>query len=204
MQWLVKQLHHKGNIVLLEGISGAPANTARELGQQDVLKHNPKITVVSKVYTNWDPTKGSQQITDLLNSGKKIDGVWTSGIDYVVVNAYLHAHKKLVPVVGADNNEFVHQLATMKSRGLTGAAVTNPPPVGAAGAGIALKLLSGGSAPAVTLLKPAVWANTSAAGLAQLRAHHLPSQGPAYGAAWSLPGFTNYTKSQLFACNSGW
>jgi ribose transport system substrate-binding protein len=204
MQWLVNQIHHKGNVVLMEGISGAPANTAREQGQQDVLKHNPNVKVIAKVYTNWDPTKGSQQITDLLNSGKKIDGVWTSGIDYVVVSAYQHAQKKFVPVVGADNNEFVHQLATLKGKGLTGAAVTNPPPVGAAGASVALKLLQGGSAPAVTLLKPAVWANTSAAGLAQLKAHHLPSQGPAYGAAWNLQGFTNYTKQELFTCNTSW
>jgi ribose transport system substrate-binding protein len=204
MQWLVNQLHHKGNVVLMEGIQGAPANTAREQGQQDVLKNNPKVKVVAKVYTNWDPTKGSQQITDLLNAGTKIDGVWTSGVDYVVVSAYQHAHKKFVPVVGADNNEFVHQLATMKSKGVIGAAVTNPPPVGAAGASVALKLLQGKSAPAVQLLKPSVWANTTAAGMKQLKAHHLPSQGPAYGADWNLPGFTNYTKSELFACNNSW
>ena len=54
-------------------------------------------------------------MTALLNSGKKIDGVWTSGVDYTVVNAYRTAHRKLVPVVGADNNEFVHQLVTLKN-----------------------------------------------------------------------------------------
>lgn len=204
MQWLVRKLNHKGNIVLMEGIAGAPANTARELGQQDVLKNNPKIKVVAKVYTNWDPTKGSQQITDLLNSGKHIDGVWTSGIDYVVVNAYQQARKKFVPVVGADNNEFVRQLATMRGKGLVGAAVTNPPPVGGAGAYIALKLLQGANVNNKILLKPAVWSNTNAAGMKQLRAHRLPSQGPSYGAAWNIPGFTHYTKKQLFACSSSW
>src|SRR5947209_1885238 len=79
MQWLVNQLHGKGNVALLEGIAGAPANTARELGQQDVLKHHPGIKVVKKLYTDWNFTKGGQEMTALLNSGLKIDGVWTSG-----------------------------------------------------------------------------------------------------------------------------
>jgi ribose transport system substrate-binding protein len=201
MQWLVNQLGGKGNIVLLEGIAGAPANTAREQGQNQVLQHYPNIHVVSKVYTDWDFTKGGQKMTQLLNSGKKIDGVWTSGVDYTVVNAYRTAHRKFVPVVGADNNEFVHQLATMRKQGLVGAAVTNPPPIGGVGAAIAIKVLSGGHPAAVTTLIPKVWSNTNAAGLAALRAHYLPSRGPSYGADWIVAGRANYTKQQLFACN---
>ena len=30
---------------------------------------------------------------DILNSGVKVDGVWTSGIDYTVVNAFKTAGK---------------------------------------------------------------------------------------------------------------
>jgi ribose transport system substrate-binding protein len=200
MQWLVTQLHGHGNVALLEGIAGAPANTDRELGQQDVLKHYPGIHVVAKEYTNWDFTKGGQQMTALLNSGKKIDGVWTSGVDYTVVNAYRTAHRKLVPIVGADNNEFVHQLVTLKGQGLVGAAVTNPPPIGGVGAAIALRVLSGQHPPQVVTLKPQVWSNTNAAGIAQLRAHYLPSRGPSYGADWIVKPYSNYTKGELFTC----
>jgi ribose transport system substrate-binding protein len=201
MQWLATQLHGKGNVVLLEGIAGAPANTERELGQQDVLKNYPNIHVVSKQYTGWDFTKGGQEMTALLNSGKKIDGVWTSGVDYTVVNAYRTAHRKLVPVVGADNNEFVHQLVTLKGQGLVGAAVTNPPPIGGVGAAIALQVLAGQHPAQVVTLKPTVWSNTNASGLAQLRAHYLPSRGPSYGADWIVMPYSNYTKQELFACS---
>ena len=38
------------------------------------------------------------------------DGIWTSGIDYTVVNAFDTVGKEPVPVVGADNNEFLNQL----------------------------------------------------------------------------------------------
>ena len=37
---------------------------------------------------------------DILNSGVQVDGVWTSGIDYTVVNAFKTAGKPYVPVVG--------------------------------------------------------------------------------------------------------
>lgn len=201
MQWLVNQLHGKGNVALLEGIDGAPANTAREQGQQDVLSRYPGIHVVAKEYTGWDWTKGSQEITALLNSGKKIDGVWTSGIDYVVVNAYRTAHRKFVPVVGADNNLFVHQLVAFKNQGVVGAAVTNPPPIGGVGASIALKVLAGQHPKQVVTLIPKVWSNTNSAGLAALRSHYLPSRGPSYGADWTVKPYTSYTKAQLFACN---
>ena len=202
MQWLVNQLHGKGNVALLEGIAGAPANTAREQGQARCSKNYPNIHVVAKVYTGWDFAKGGQQMTQLLNSGKKIDGVWTSGVDYTVVNAYRTAHRKFVPVVGADNNAFVHQLATMHGQGLVGAAVTNPPPIGGVGAAIALKVLHGGHPAAVTTLIPqGLGEHQCHAAWRSLRAHYLPSRGPSYGADWIVTGHANYTKQQLFACN---
>ena len=45
------------------------------------------------------------------------DGIWTSGIDYTVVNAFDTVGKEPVPVVGADNNEFLNQLLQGTARG---------------------------------------------------------------------------------------
>ena len=61
---------------------------------------------------------------DMIASGQQVDGVWTSGIDNVIVDAYTESGAPLVPIVGADNAGFVTQLATVE--GLVGAAVTNP------------------------------------------------------------------------------
>ncbi len=44
---------------------------------------------------------------DILDSGMKVDGVWNSGIDYTVIDAFKKAGKTLSPIVGADNNEFL-------------------------------------------------------------------------------------------------
>ena len=69
----------------------------------------PDIKVVASVFTGWSQDKGAQEIKDLIGSGKQIDGIWTSGIDKAVVDAYKTANVKYVPVVGADNNGFMGQ-----------------------------------------------------------------------------------------------
>lgn len=200
MQWLAKKLHGKGNIAILNGIKGAPADTDRITGQNQVLKKYPGIHVVARQWTNWVYPTAAKEMLDILNSGKKIDGVWTSGLGYSVVNAYQTAKKPLVPVVDADNNGFVKQALTLKGLKGKAAVVTNPPPVGGAGMAVALKVLAGQHPKKIQLLTPQLWTNETAAGIAKLRAHQLPSKGPTYGSDWDVPGFTTYTKQQLLTC----
>ena len=139
---LFEQLGGKGNVVEMRGIDGVPADADRHEGFTEALKKYPGIKVVASVFTGWSQDKAAQQMKDLLASGKQIDGVWTSGIDNVVVDAYKTANVKFVPVVGADNNGFMGQLIELKDAGLVGIAVTNPPAVGGAGLGVALDVLA--------------------------------------------------------------
>ena len=87
--------------------------------------------------------QGAQQIQDIFSAGTQFDGVWTSGIDASVIDAFKTAKQQFKPIVGADNNAFVGYLDSEKANGLVGAAVTNPPPVGGAGVALALKVLNG-------------------------------------------------------------
>jgi ribose transport system substrate-binding protein len=198
MMWLAKRLNGHGNIVILRGIAGAPADTDRESGIKAVLKQYPGIHVLKEVFTNWQPATGGQQMLTLLRAYKNIDGVWTSGIDYTAVPTFLTAHRKFVPIVGADNKLFVHQLITLKSRGLVGAAVTNPPPIGGVGAAIALKVLKGGSAPKITKLVPQVWNNVNQLGI--LKAHDIAGVPDSYAVDWHVPPYTHYSLKALLAC----
>jgi ribose transport system substrate-binding protein len=200
MEWLANRLKGHGNVVLLQGIAGAPADTARYSGIQEALQKYPGIHVVAKPYTGWQWAPGGKQMLDLLNAHKDIDGVWTSGIDYTAVNAFATAHRAFVPMVGADNNEFVHQLLALHGKGLVGAAVTNPATIGGVGAGIAVRVLQGQDVPKKTTLTPEVWDNTR--DLATLQTHYLPTQAATYSVQWSVKGFTHYTQKQLFACKS--
>ena len=115
----------KGNVVEMRGIAGVPADTDRHTGFQQALKKYPSIKVVKSTFMGWNFATAGKQMLDILNSGVKVDGVWNSGADYTVINAFKTAGKPLVPIVGADNNEFLHQMLVQYPK-LQAAAVTNP------------------------------------------------------------------------------
>ena len=166
-KWLFDKLGGKGTVVEMRGIDGVPADADRHQGFTEVLKDYPDIKVTSSVFTGWAQNKSAEQMKDLLASGKQIDGVWTSGIDKTVVDAYKTAGKPFVPVVGADNNGFIGQMIDMKDKGVTGAAVSNPPAVGAAGLGLALAVLEKKDVPHTVKITPTVWDNDNEHGRAQ-------------------------------------
>ena len=92
----------------MRGIDGVPADSDCDTGFQEVMAKNLDIKV-KEVFTGWDFTKGGDIAVQELTSGN-YDGIWTSGIDYTVVNAFKTVGKDPVPVVGADNNGFIQQL----------------------------------------------------------------------------------------------
>ena len=197
-EWLFKQLGGKGNVVEMRGIAGVPADTDRHTGFMQALKKYPNIKVVKQTFTGWQFAPGGKQILDILNSGVKVDGVWTSGIDYTVVNAFKTAGKPVVPVVGADNNEFLKQLINYK--GVRGVAVTNPATIGGAGAAVALDLLQGKSVPTWVKLTPQVWDNGTSAGKKEIKANYSPSRPPTFSARLQIKPWTTYSTQQLFSC----
>jgi ribose transport system substrate-binding protein len=199
-EWLFKKLGGRGNVVEMRGIAGVPADTDRHTGFQQALKKYPNIKVVKSVFTNWTYPTGGQQALQLLQSNTKIDGIWTSGIDYTVVNAFKTAKKKYVPIVGANNEGFVKQLVTTK--GLRGAAVSNPATVGGVGTAIALSALQGKKPAKVTKLKPVLWDSSTASGLKALKAANNPKLAPADPVQLTIKPFTTYSPQQLYSCAS--
>jgi ribose transport system substrate-binding protein len=154
-----------GNVVEMRGIDGVPADTDRHTGFLRALEDYPDITVSQETFTGWDPTTGAQQALDIISAGD-VDGIWTSGIDYTVVEQFQTANAPFVPIVGADNNGFIQQL--LEIDGLEGAAVTNPPAIGGVGAAIAIQALTGEEPDSVTTLTPAVFDHTQSGELQNL------------------------------------
>jgi ribose transport system substrate-binding protein len=201
MAWLAKQLHGKGNVVLVRGAAGAPGDTDRQTGINQVLKANPGIKVVGQYFTNWDAVTALQQTSTFLPTHPKIDGWWTSGLGAQVVQAYQTAKRPFVPVVGADDNTFLTYLGKYRSQGLIGAGVTNPPAVGAAALVIALNVLQGKTEPKITKLTPEVWTNATPNGLqGKLLSGKV---GNNFQNAYTVPGVTHYTLAQMTACYHG-
>jgi ribose transport system substrate-binding protein len=197
---LFKKLGGKGNVVEMRGIDGVPADADRHEGFTAALKDYPDIKVVASVFTGWSPDKGAQEMKNLISSGKHIDGIWTSGIDKAVVDAYKTANLKFVPVVGADNNGFMGQLIDLKDAGLVGIAVTNPPAVGGAGLSVALQVLEGKKMPRVIHLKPEVYDSSTPEGLEWLKSLYDPKVDPNYPVYSPVKPYTHYTIEQEKAC----
>jgi ribose transport system substrate-binding protein len=191
-EWLAEKLGGKGNVLYMRGIDGVPADSDRDKGFQEVMAANPDIKT-KEVFTGWDFTKGGDIAVQELTSGN-YDGVWTSGIDYTVVNAFKTVGKDPVPVVGADNNQFIQQLLD----GTPGAAVTNPAVIGGVGTAIALDVLQGKTVKRETLLTPEVW--DAEQDKATLEANSFPDRDATFSSAVSVKPYTTYTNEQLFAC----
>ncbi|MCR9139978.1 MAG: ABC transporter substrate-binding protein [Alphaproteobacteria bacterium] len=198
-KWLFEQIGGKGSVVYMRGAAGASADDDRDKGFKRALAEHPDVKVAHEVFTGWQQDQGKQQILDYIATGIPFDGVWTSGIDNVIVDAFVESDTPLVPIVGADNAGFVGQLNSVD--GLVGAAVTNPGSVGGAGVALAIKLLEGEKPAARTVLvDPELWENATEAGKAQLMAAADPSLDPEWPVSISIPGWTNYSKEQIIAC----
>ena len=198
-KWLFDQLGGKGDVVYMRGAAGASADSDRDKGFKRALAEYPNVKVVHEVFTGWQQDQGKQQILDFIATGTKFDGIWTSGIDNVIVDALVESGPKLVPVVGADNAGFVGQLSSVKD--LKGAAVTNPGSIGGAGVALALKILAGEKpAQQTTLVKPELWDNVTDAGKAKLAKAADPSLSPEWPVSISIPDWTTYSKDQIIAC----
>src|SRR4051794_660351 len=196
-EWLFKKMGGKGNVVEMRGIAGVPADTDRHAGFTQALRKYPKIKVVKSTFMSWNFATAGKQMLDILNSGVKVDGVWNSGADYTVISAFKTAGKPLVPIVGADNNEFLHQMLVQYPK-LQAAAVTNPATIGGAGASVAIKLLQGKQARSWVKLTPLIWYMPR--DNAAIKANYSPHRAPTYSARLQIKPWTTYTTAQLTSC----
>ncbi|GGH38126.1 monosaccharide ABC transporter substrate-binding protein, CUT2 family [Cribrihabitans marinus] len=198
-KWLFEQLGGSGDVVYMRGIAGVSADTDRDNGFKRALEEYPGINVVHEVFTGWQQDQGKQQMFDFLATGIPFDGVWTSGIDNVIVDAFVESGAPLVPIVGADNAGFVQYLSEVE--GLEGAAVTNPGSVGGAGIALAVDILNGEAPDSQTVLvDPVLWENTTEEGQATIAAAQNPNLDPEWPVSVTVPGWTDYTMEQIIAC----
>jgi ribose transport system substrate-binding protein len=198
--WLFKHLNGKGNVVEMRGIDGTSGDADRKDGFDKAHKAYPDIKIAATTFTDWSHDKAAQQMATLLASNKQFDGVWTSGTDYTVVEAFKTAGKPYVPVIGADTNGFIGQLVNYKKDGFVGAAVANSPAIGAAGLVVALDVLQGKKRDKLTVITPAIWDNTTDEGVAALKALYDPNVDavrPVYGA---IKDYGHFTAEQEKAC----
>lgn len=145
--WLAKELGGKGNVVVINGIAGHPANEARYSGVKEVFAKYPDIKIVNEANANWDQATGQQKMSELLASQTDIDGVWTQdGMAFGVLQALVAAKPAKWPINVGEARAGYMQLwdATLKTNPeFKSYGVVNPPGVAASGLRVAVELLQG-------------------------------------------------------------
>ncbi len=155
-EWLVKKLGDKGRIAMLSGIAGVPTAEFQKTAATKVFAQHPDITVVTKQYTDWSPTKAKTVAASLV--GRNLDGIWSdSGIsDLGVVEAYQQAGKPVPPVTGDSSNAF---LKAVRGKDVDFALSAFPPEQSTQCLDVALDALAGKSVPNVVNVDSAAYTN---------------------------------------------
>lgn len=141
-QWLADQIGGKGNIVVLNGISGFSTNTLRYEGAQSVFEQYPDIKVLAAEDANWDYAAAKTVTTDLLATYPEIDGVWSQGgaMTLGAIDSFNAAKRELVPMTGEDNNGY---LKACIDNNMEGIAVSKPTWLARVAIENAIKLMNG-------------------------------------------------------------
>ncbi len=93
-RWLAAVIHEKGDVILDNGIPGAPSSVIRIHAYESILKQFPDIHVVGIFVGNGAPGPELQQVSALLASHRSIVGVVSQGYCSAEYQAFARAGLK--------------------------------------------------------------------------------------------------------------
>jgi len=103
MEAIAKGLDGKGNVLLVEGIAGAPIVEMERNGAEKVLAENPELKVARAVNGNWTANVTKTVVLQALATNPApIDAVWTTGSESrVVAEAFAEAGRPAPLITGS-------------------------------------------------------------------------------------------------------
>ena len=103
MEAIAKGLDGKGNVLLVEGIAGAPIVEMERNGAEKVLAENPELKVSRSVNGNWTANVTKTVVLQTLATNPApIDAVWTTGSESrVVAEAFAEAGRPAPLITGS-------------------------------------------------------------------------------------------------------
>lgn len=101
---IVNDLDGKGNVIMVNGISGAPGSIQYEEGADPVFAACPDINVVTRINGEWDnATARTEMQQALATNPDQIDGIWTQGsMERGVIQALQQTGRPLDVVMSND------------------------------------------------------------------------------------------------------
>lgn len=101
---LIKKMGGTGNLVHIEGVRGLSHDTERTLGLDAALAANPGVRLIARQPGKYNRVDGQSVMENIINGGKKIDGVFCQNDDAAVgvIQALKQVGGTMPPVVGID------------------------------------------------------------------------------------------------------
>ena len=158
-QWLVDNLHGKGNIVMVTGATGLGVDTTRNKAAQEVFDKYPDIKVVATVIGMWNATIVRSEMAKLLATKpwSEIDGLWVqegcTALSAMQDEAGIPDGQKKPMACSASNGERIQMLAadsvvdgangTYRPMGYPGISMAAGPYMGALALKYAVQIVEG-------------------------------------------------------------
>ena len=106
--WLIQQIHGKGNVVLITGLAGASPAEDRLASATAEFEAQPGIKILAKEYGDWSVVKSRQIMETLIQKYPKIDAVWCDSMEAVgAYQAFKEANLPVPPITCEDANQFL-------------------------------------------------------------------------------------------------
>lgn len=145
-QWFAEKLQ-EGDVVLIEGFTGHPANDLRMSAVHDAFEAYPGINVLASESGAWDEATGQQVMSNFLAAYPNLDGYWTQdGMAIGALEAVIAANPDPMPLgVGEARVKFLKLWKEMLDQNpdFETIAVANAPGVNSTALRIAVALLQG-------------------------------------------------------------
>ncbi|WP_166345744.1 ABC transporter substrate-binding protein [Phytoactinopolyspora limicola] len=143
-EWLADQVGSDGRIVVVNGISGHPANEMRWGAAEEVFEQ-AGVEVLTVADGGWDQATGQQVMSNLLATYPDLDGVWTQdGMAEGIFRA-VQAADKLDEIVisGEARVGYMRLWNDARDNGFSSIGVVNPPGGAVSAVHMVVNLLQG-------------------------------------------------------------
>jgi ribose transport system substrate-binding protein len=125
--YIVKELHGKGNVVMVTGVPGAPVDTIRNQVAEKIFAKYPGIHIIDKVVGQWDSATVERVLAPVIATYQNINAVWVSAGTDGAVTAFQQAGRKLPIIAGESENGFRVAIAKYAKDGFKGQSVDGSP-----------------------------------------------------------------------------
>ncbi len=148
-QYIVDQLHGKGNVLNVRGVAGTGADDLEWSGAKAVFDANPGIKIVGTVYGGWDEAPAQSEVAKALPGLPQIDAVMQQGgSGYGIAQAFAAAGRPAPIIVMGNRGEELQWWAQQSAAGdYTTTSISPNPGMGAAAVYISYALATGQTVP---------------------------------------------------------